>query len=471
VRLVLLFVMASAGSAVQADEEEVVASAIRPAHGIEWCAMTVKVVDAQGVPIEGATVRPWALRAGNAHGGWDGQIGAPRETLTDPSGQTSVVYPKAMTWGTSESNPVISVSVILKHPEFVARNVHVDIPVGETPAVPELMLKPGIRLRIAGVEPGTDKPLDNCYLFIENQDVGAQEFAREADGWLRSNPISEDRRWFRVVHAEPGKSPRFSQSVAWTPDDPASRERRVEVRAGTRVQGKISDNVARPIERGHVVAWCGSPIRKDDENLSRSRPILWLETALIERDGSFVFESLPSGYLAQFYALANDSISAQPTDAAFELCCKWFAVKQQMQEFFRNGQMMRLAGSQSELTIEMESAGEVRVTCLDPDGKPLRGITVMSWPNQFVVGAGSTVFCDRRSSLSGLQATSQNSPWWKTSHYAVETSADGVSVIRNLPAGNQSFIASNELWASDVTNTKSIPGSPAELVIKLHRRP
>lgn len=467
---VLLFVMACLGFEVQADEEEFVASALRPANGITWRTMTVKVVDAQGVAIEGATVRPWALRAGNGHGGWNSGIGAPRETVCDSSGQTSVVYPKQMNWGAHEWNPVISVSMIVSHPEFVGRNVHLDVPVDDNAVIPEVTLKPGVRLHVAGVEPGSDQPLDHCHLLIENADSGGREFVQEADGWLLSKPISEDRRWFRVVQAAPGKPPRFGRPIAWTPDEPASREQRVELRPGSRVEGKVSDNVARPITRGYVVAWCGSPIRKEDEAESRTRPIFWMETASLEPDGSFVFESLPSGYLAQFYAFANDSISAQPSDADFEQCCKWFAVKNQPKhEFFRNGQILRLAGGKSEVTIAMEPAGEVRVKCVDPDGKPVRGVTVASWPNQFIVGAGSTVFCDRRSSLAGLSKTLEPYNWRKTSPFVVDTDADGVAVIQNLPAGEWSFHASNDAWVSPEVDAKSVPGSPAELVIKLKR--
>ncbi|MDB5344047.1 MAG: hypothetical protein JWP89_2424 [Schlesneria sp.] len=468
---VLLFVIASLGHNVPTDEEEFVASAIRPSNGVEWCTMTVKVVDPDGRAIEGASVKPWALQIGNGHGPWNDELGSPRETVSGRDGESIVVYPKATNWGDGKLERVTSVSMIVNHPQFVSRNIHVNVPSSEKPLVPELTLKPGVRLRVAGVEPGTEKPLDHCHLFIENPDAGGQEFVREADGWLQSPPISEDRRRFRIIHAEPGRPPRFSQLVAWTPDDPASREQRLEVRAGTRVQGRISDDVARPIERGHVVAWCGSPIRKDDPDQGRTRPIMWLETAAIERDGTFVFESLPSGYLAQFYAFANDSISAQPTDAAYELCCKWFNVEPQKQFVFRYGQVLRIAGTKSALTLEMEPAGEVRVKCLGPEGRPVRGVTVSSWPNQFVVGAGSTVFCDRRSSLSRLGSVPPSYDWRDTSPYVAKTDAEGMAVIRNLPTGNQSFMASSDVWVSDEVRAEVVPGKRTESVIKLRRTP
>ena len=163
--------------------------------------------------------------------------------------------------------------------------------------------------------------------------------------------------------------------------------------------GRIPDDVARPIERGHVVvAGAVHPsIRNRRTNHGRVSPIWWVETVPIQKDGTFEFSSLPSGHLAQFYAFANDSISAQPTDEAYETSCKWFSEQnRQRNNFFRCGQILRLAGSKSEITIEMEPAGQVLVKCVDPEGHPLRKISVSSWPNQYMVGGGSTVFCTRQ---------------------------------------------------------------------------
>jgi hypothetical protein len=466
---VLLFVLASLGSSVPTDEEEFVASAIRPSNGIEWGTMTIKVVAEDGSGIEGASVKPWALRAGNGHGVWNEELGSPREVVTNAAGECTVVYPKATHWGQRQSIPVSSVSMVIRHRACVARNCHLDVLPADNPHIPEITLKAGVQLVVAGVEPGTGKVLDHCYLLIENPDAGGREFQRLADGWLMSDSISEDRKWFRIVQAVPGQPPKFSQFAAWTADEPTSRQRALDVRAGTRVQGKIADNVPRPIERGHVVAWCGSAIRKDDGDQSRLRPIMWIDTAPIQRDGTFVFESLPTGFLAQFYAFANDSISAQPSDEAYKQCCKWFNLSEVRNAVFRYGQVLRLVGAKAEVSIDMELAGELKIKCVDPNQQPVRGVTVSSWPNQYIVGAGSTVFCNRHSSLNRLLDEATSDGWQRTSPFVAETGGDGIAVIRNLPAGKQSFIADNDLWGSNEVRAESVPGHPAELVIKLHR--
>ena len=432
------------------DDDDSAVSALNAVNGIAWSRMVVKVVDAEGRPIVGAVVRPWALRAGNGHGLWvEDAYGAPKRTRTDAAGQSEVVFPQSSQW--RDSPPVVSVSVFVSHDEFCTMNADVDVPKGDPPHVPTVTLERGVRLRVAGVAPGSDRPLSDCHVLLEGDETGESEFSTEADGWTRSIPIHESRRWFRVVRVPPGEPPQFSRALAWTPADPASREVRAEVRPGVRVLGRVSETVPRPITRGRVVAWCGSPSRRDDDaGKERREPIWWIDTVPIRGDGSFEFTSLPSGYLAQIYALANDSISSQPSDAAHKICCDWFASpdhERQRNHFFRYGQVLRLAGTSLQITLDMEPAGRVRVKCVDAAGRPLPRVHVSAWPNQYMVGGGSTVFCTHQSSLDGLLGK-RDTDRSRGNPFSAETDVSGEALIRNLPQGHQSFHAGNSHWRS-----------------------
>lgn len=427
------------------EEEDLAPSALKPMNGIAWSEMTVRIVDPEGNPVAGARVRPWALRAGNGHGGWPEQAyGPPPRTTTDVRGQTVVVFPQSVQRLVAEK--VVQVSLFVAHSDFCTASSHVDVPEPRVGKIPEIALKRGVRLRIAGVARGSDAPLSNCHVLLENGSTDEREFSPDHDGWMQSIPVSEDRRWFRVVRTPPGGLPEFSKPQAWTPDDPATREVRVELHPGIRVAGKISDDVPRPITRGHVVAWCGSPIRHKGDDQNRISPIWWLETASIQADGTFEFPSLPSGYLAQFYGMANDWISSQPTDEAYKTSCTWFGADSRPRTpSFRYAQILRLGGSSSQFTLEMERAGQVRVKCVDPAGNPLSQVHVSSWPNQYMVGGGSTIFCSRRSSLDGL--IGKRDPGWKFDNpFSGETDEKGEVLIQNLPTGQQSFFAGNRTW-------------------------
>ena len=81
------------------DDDDSAVSALSAVNGIAWSRMVVKVVDAEGRPIAGAVVRPWALRAGNGHGLWtEDAFGAPKRTRTDAAGQSEVVFPQSSKW-------------------------------------------------------------------------------------------------------------------------------------------------------------------------------------------------------------------------------------------------------------------------------------------------------------------------------------------------------------------------------------
>jgi hypothetical protein len=414
--------------AIAGDETSSVASALRAVNDIPWSQMTVKIVDTAGVPIPNAIVRPWALRAGKGHGVWqETMFGSPPRSKTDAQGEAVVTYPVSVDWG--EPHPVVQVSMIVVHDDYCSTNSHVDIPKDDPPSIPQLILEPGVQIRVAGVEPGGDQPLSDCHLLIENSETAEPEFKREPAGWLRSTHI--------------------------------------------RLSGTLSDAVPRPILRGHVVAWCGSPNRNHaDGQPQDSRPIWWIDSAPIREDGTFVFSSLPSGYLVQLYALANDSISSQPSDAAFETCCKWFGVKDRQRiPSFRGGQILRLSGGESRITLEMETAGQVRVKCVDDGDRGLPGVLVSAWPNQFIVGAGSTVFCMRNSTLDQLR-DGVKIDMERGNPFAVKTNANGEAVITNLPAGRQSLYAANEHWkCTEEIEIESRPAETATFTITLKRQP
>ena len=241
-----------------------------------------------------------------------------------------------------------------------------NVPTGDQQQPNTISLESGFKLKFAGVESDSDRPLSHCHLLLENANSSGPDFVEQPDGWLVSDPIKSKRRWFRIVHVPPDRPPQFSKPQAWLPDDPASREGLVVVKPGVRVLGKISDDVPRPITRGYVCCRCGSPVPRDEDGNQQQgvRPIFWLDWAPIAKDGTFEFRSLPAGFLGQFYAFANDSISAQPSEEAYETCCNWFGVpNRERNGRFRYGQVLRMVDEKSELKIEMESAGQVRLKC------------------------------------------------------------------------------------------------------------
>lgn len=437
----LLFIDLPRLFADEAGDE--IPSALKATNDVEWSQRPVRILDPDGNPLAKAVVKLWAMRAGSGHGYWSEEAyGSGRQKDTATNGETIVNYPKTV----NRKLAVTEISLAVSHPHFCAKAVHLPVE-GD---IPEVALERGTKIRVAGVEPGSMVPLSDCHLMIENGEAAGPEFIREADGWLVSNPLKDNRRWFRVVRLTPDEPPQFGQPRAWSPDDPESLIAFVPIQQGVKVSGRISDNVARPIARGQVVVWCGSPVRKEDAvDNGRSSPIWWTDVAKIEEDGTFEFPSLPSGFLAQFYAYANDSISSQPSDEAYEKCCEWFTQQsQQRHGSFRYGQVFRLAGRTAKVTVEMEPGHEVTVRCVDEKGSPLAGVSVYTNPNQYIVGAGSNIFCTGYSTVEALRGD-RYAFRRRSSIYHEKTNEEGFAVLRNIPEGSFSLGTSSRLWQSD----------------------
>jgi hypothetical protein len=453
------------------DRHEPPVSALSPANDREWLVMTARILDSDGNPVAGASVRPTAF---NLENGWYLQwpdqgspFGERRRTVSDADGNVEVRFPQSVK--VQKLLRVVDGSAVIVHPDFCSKGFTFRRQLDKPQQVCDVKLERGVRLRIAGVAPGNSEPLSHCHVLLEGGDTAEPEFVAEPDGWLQSMTVTDERRWFRVVRAVPGKPPEFSKSSAWPSDDPRSRTAQVEIHPGVRVTGKLSDNVARPILRGHVLACCGSHVHHNDEGVVQVRqPFFWYETVPITEEGTFEFASLPAGYLGQFYAFANDSISAQPSLAAFETCRHWFGVQDLMQEpAYRYGQILRLAGTRSAITLEMETACEVQFKCTSSAGKPLAGIEIQACPNQWTCGLSTTVFCTYSSSLDQLLGVpADESPARRP--FNVKTNEDGEAVIRNLPRGLHYYAAGSGWTTGDgwnMGNPKILNATPNRTAI------
>ena len=198
---------------------------------------------------------------------------------------------------------------------------------------------------------------------------------------------------------------------------------------------------------------------------NRSSPIWWRETVSIRNDGTFEFPSLPAGYLAQFFAIADDYVSSQPTDDAYEKCVNWFNETERGRHLsFRYGQVLRLVGKQQNLVLDMEQAGRVQVKCVDQQGHPLNGIKVASWPNQYIVGAGATIFCEFRSSVNQLRGWD----WFRSrdsNPYQVLTNANGEATLLSMPKGQRGLVTDDPFWKCQADLNVNVTAGKTETVL------
>ena len=149
--------------------------------------------------------------------------------------------------------------------------------------------------------------------------------------------------------------------------------RGIKLSPGLQLNGELDAQVQRPVTDGRVIAYC-LPKPSGRVNDVSDPSLSWSDYADINEDGSFVFNSLPRTGTLQLIALCRGwTIQSQPRD--------------EVGEFFVQGIQINLDESeivdgQLSVVLPMQPAGSLEVTVTNPDGSPLAGVQIGSWPNQ-----------------------------------------------------------------------------------------
>ena len=124
---------------------------------------------------------------------------------------------------------------------------------------------------------------------------------QKAEFWSAVPSIWKDPIW-RLAYLPPNKPAKFSELIVVKRPDDGDRAflKNVHLRNGTRVNGSLDESVPRPIKNGEVV--CLVSESTDPKNASYKNMWTWNGKAKIAEDGTFVFESLPSGGVLQIIA-------------------------------------------------------------------------------------------------------------------------------------------------------------------------
>ena len=206
----------------------------------------------------------------------------------------------------------------------------------------------------------------------------------------------------------------------------AVRIRNLKMKPGTRVEGKLSDNVPRPIKNGFAIT-CTAPKPAGDSYSDEDPTVTWSQWAKINEDGTFVLKSIPRSGEVQIIAVCDD----------------WVSTTVPKHRAFVKGQLFEIDDDVINPLVEMEKTGTLEVSILDPDGKPLDGGKVSSWPNQQYHLGGSTILGRRFASLLRIENQLRPIGDKKEVNYRKRFSTqfsdqrvnDGKATLKGLPIG------------------------------------
>ena len=342
---------------------------------------------------------------------------------------------------------------------------------------PKLKLEQGRIIQVYAVDEN-GHPLPDAYPLLQQSRIFGREFQPVSNrpGYFISPVVKLERRWMRVADGSGEGPPRFSDLIDVTqPGEVQSDGTLVAVlRPGIRLQGRLDASVPRPVTGGCVELYLNEG---DKHRIERGEGWTWEETATVNEDGTFVFESLPRGGHVQLVALVDGFQSTKPTPETMRAYLQTHdagdaalvdAAVERQDAFWPH--LFSLASDQVSLDVELPCVptASLDVLVVDALGHPIEGATVRFNPNGYFLGGELFIPATQGFTSSALlrsdrrAATRQLNQWAGERFLRPQTDAAGIARVRNLPAGErESYQVDAEGYAMPVhpTSTHSTPDS------------
>jgi hypothetical protein len=401
----------------------------------------ILVVGPDDKPIANASFKPWGL---NSNYFWPTkQMGPATAHRTNADGIAEVDYPETI-GGTVQCT---SIDGVVAHPDYIRAIARVTV--SESKDF-EVKLKQGVSFKLKAVDED-GKPLSKPFSVVMSGDTPPENWNDLGNGTIESKAIPNgDHQAMIVMPGTDGKTC-FSEPLFIRVGE-KDREKGVlledvEVYVGTRLTGKISDNVPRPIRDGQVMALQAPMPIEDPQNLG-IETLRWGEWVPIREDGSFEFISLPRSGKIQMIAKC-DGFVGKADDRGFTI-----------------GESFEIEEVETRVTLEMTPTIDVEIVVTDKAGLPISGADVGFNPNQRWAGWGSQILGERWKSMADVVARLDPTKSVPESEmtfrdFSSETDAEGIARIRNLPQDERNFYVGKKEY--EVQEQVEISFDPAQL--------
>jgi beta-lactamase regulating signal transducer with metallopeptidase domain len=307
-----------------------------------------------------------------------------------------------------------------------------------------------------------------------------REFVLQEDGTFKSPAVDLKRRLMRVVTAQENGPFLFSDLID-VADAQAGPDGILEVvlKPGSKLTGRLDDSVPRPISEGYVRLMVvegpnktlESPTRDEQPELighSWRNPWTWQDSAAVQPDGTFTFESVPSGGLAQIHVVVDGFMSVNPPleelaatiqaqDSGNENALEGLKENVEGRDMWPH--LVPLNAEHVEVTVKCGPTASCDFRILDPSGNPVPDAAVNFSPNGIFINGG--LFVPGTESFeqailvldlfweipafAGVNGQAAKTPrdsirmkkreWAVRSFLGAKSDKDGRAKIRNLPGG------------------------------------
>lgn len=424
-------------NAVPADtaEENVPAAADAADASNPRLSKQVRVVDAAGKPIAGATIAPWAIQCSQGHGPWLKQgfgKSDPPVLTTDADGRATIEFPRYAI--VDELVPVQALSCNVSHPDYATTTFY-QVPV-QGPALNEnyQMLLPRGALVTATAVVG-DRTIAADQLHAQWSQQGSQTAKPDAEGRLVLPRVPAGTVLVRLCTKPQHGEALFSDVQELTVADGEQRDLRLAMKRAVQVRGKFDASVPRPVKNGRVVA--NNIYRADDSDFN---DVQWRVCAVVDEEGNFVLDQVPGRDL-QVIAMCDGFLarSGEPPAYASE--------NERRASVHLRPQVFAIGEQPATIEVQMARATSCEAHVVDEQGAPVSGATVHFWPNVGWWGGGSQIYCEPFISARELLDHPERQVELlasRPSAFEAKTDEQGTATVRTLPAQACMFAVSHD---------------------------
>lgn len=433
----------------------------------------IRVMDSQKEPVAGAKVSLKSFTLASRRNGLfpDGLIGP---ITSDAQGIAQIVIPEKSDTPELQrlqeavKGGIKTIEMQIEHPQHPAVRLPVDVDIARIELPDEAVLE------IRAHREGETQPIGNLQLLFNPMWTPAFSSRSERDGVLvlHGVDLKSERsvRWLRVAHFPEQGPALFSELKDLSQGEGNPQKLEYTLRPGVRVEGRLPDQVPRPVKNGKVV---GVLVRSEGNNVAKR---WWVNLAAeIAPDGTFVFESLPAGEMLQMLAVCDgwtslpatlEEITAYATEHGFK-----FSRYPEMTRMTVLPQLQRLEGKVVQPVLAMERNVSCEVRVVEEDGRPVADARVtFNLSHQFynhggnVLGRGVNGLDPRQ-----IQMMNGEIPFpvaeVPPNPYSQTTNAAGVVAFSNLPVGRGPmdfrFTVNRDRPASEAANAGTTAYAPA----------
>ena len=388
---------------------------------VEMKTVLVVVQDEDGKPIQGATISPEGFRVKGIHGAdannWRKDLfGPPEKAVTDAEGKAYIKYPVE---GIPEEKEYTSqLYFTVTHPDYsTARPEEYSV---DTPEEP-IRLTRGIHLKVSGYTGSDHQSVPELVPNLSEEIIHTNDWQTDDHNAYTFNKVTPGDHLLQLTGRLPSGEIVYSDTIEINAEKGKEYNFDLEMKPGIRLEGRLDDNVPRPVKNGRVLicvrpkefpAWTNwnqvDAVFKKYPNCH-----FWKSYRMIAEDGTFVFESVPPGGL-DVIALGDGFASKNGGFYA-----RNFGVPQ----------TFPMEAPTTKIEVATEPTATLEFTAKTKAGKPVEGARVGLNPNVIRIGGG--LFGDMRQSS---EEPFHKLPPLPDVPYSTKTDQHGIAVIRNVPA-------------------------------------